>query len=177
MIIHTSNRLSSSPKKYLFDIFFSFQASSLIPIRARPFLWRIFGINLGKSAYIGAGLHILNKNKSIGNYFVVGYGGYFDSTGSIVIGDRVHIGAKSIVLSATHKIMPSIYRRDRSQIDLMSTKIGHECWIGTGVTLPGVAIGDGCVIGSGAVVTSDCLQTGCTLESRLNVTEICPFDA
>lgn len=160
-MIITTKRLNAFFEKYLSDLFFSIQASAAFPILFRSILWRMKGFSVGHPAYIGAGWHIVGRNLAVGNGCVFGYGGYIDCSGSVKIGDRVHFGPKVIILSATHRIMPSVYRRDPWQIDLLETEIGRGCWIGSGAKIiAGVKIGEGCVIGAGAVVCKDCEPNG-----------------
>ncbi|PZU62885.1 DapH/DapD/GlmU-related protein [Sphingobium sp.] len=64
-------------------------------------------------------------------------------------------------MTATHSVVPSIYRRDRGETKLLRTEIHNGCWIGLGVTiLPGIVIGEGCVIAAGSVVNKNCEKNG-----------------
>lgn len=90
----------------------------------------------------------LGRNVFLGPYTAVyGHGG-------VSIGDQTLISMHCRILSSNHTV-PAFDTDIRSQPDvLLSTKIGRDVWLGTGVTvLGGVSIGDGCVVGAGAVVT------------------------
>ena len=60
------------------------------------------------------------------------------------------------ILSSTPTVAP-FDTPIRSQPDVLRpTRLGHDVWLGAGVTiLGGVTIGDGCIVGAGAVVTKD----------------------
>lgn len=92
----------------------------------------------------------IGRNTFLGPYAVV-YG-----QGGVVIGDDCLISLHVRILSSEHTL-PDRSTTIRSQPDqLRPTHIGHDVWLGAGVTvLGGVTLGDGCVVGAGAVVTSD----------------------
>ena len=146
---------------YLSDFASVVQGSVLVPIFARRFFLKFFGVNVGAGTYINPGVRFHRMNLSFGRRCTVGAQCFFDCSGQITIADRVSFGPGVTVLSATHRVFPSVYRRDLGQVDLLETKIDRGCWIGSrAVILPGVIIEEGCVIGSGSVVTSNCLANG-----------------
>ena len=68
------------------------------------------------------------------------------------IGDRVLIGPKVQIYTATHSLAPAV-RKDGWEFAL-PIEIGSDVWIGGGVIVcPHVTIGDGSTIGAGSVVT------------------------
>lgn len=152
------NRILNSLKNYFRDLFLTTILSSITPIPIRRHALKLMGIRVGKRAFINPGNTFNRTNISIGEFCVIGKGGYFDGSGNLEIRERVHIGPNCSVLTATHKIMPSVYRRDHGDNSLLHTIIGRGCWIGTGsIILPGVSIGEGCVIAAGSVVNKDCI--------------------
>lgn len=92
----------------------------------------------------------LGRNVFIGPYTVIyGHGG-------VEIGDDCLVSMHCRILSSDHTV-PAPGQRIRSTPDIVKpTRIGHDVWLGAGVTvLGGVTIGAGCVVGAGAVVKSD----------------------
>ena len=81
--------------------------------------------------------------------------------GGLTIGDRVLIGAQTVIIPANHGI-------DGAQESILGQKdtakgivIGNGCWIGSGVQiLDGVTIGAGAVVAAGATVTSSVVARG-----------------
>ncbi|MEM1256605.1 MAG: sugar O-acetyltransferase [Cyanobacteria bacterium P01_H01_bin.21] len=70
------------------------------------------------------------------------------------LGDRVLLGPKVQIYTATHSLNPAV-RKDGWEYAL-PVEIGSDVWIGGGVIVcPGVTIGDGSTIGAGSVVTRD----------------------
>jgi acetyltransferase-like isoleucine patch superfamily enzyme len=98
-------------------------------------------------------------------------------SGPVVIGDKVDIGAHTLVTSASGIFLePNVliagncyiggsrYYTDRRDIPIMEqgwysrgpVSIGSGSWLGAGVTvLDGVCIGKGCIVGAGSLVTKD----------------------
>jgi len=69
-------------------------------------------------------------------------------------GDRVLLGPKVQIYTATHSLDP-VERRDGWEFAL-PVEIGSDVWIGGGATIcPGVTIGEGSTIGAGSVVIRD----------------------
>lgn len=156
-----SGRFFRAFKIYLEDLLLAAQSSTLIPIFYRRYLLRLLGIATGDEGYFNPNIRFHRANISFGTRCIVGHGVFFEASGRIVIGDHVSISPLAVVLSATHKIMPSIFRRDHPQVDLLETVIDQGVWIGArAVILPGVRIGEGCVVAAGAVVSRDCLPNG-----------------
>ena len=146
---------------YYEDLFSAIIASAFVPIFLRRRLLFLIGVRVGSGTYINPGVRFHRTNVSFGENCIIGGGVFFDCSGRVVVGERVNIAVGSIILSATHKILPSVFRRDLAQVDLLETRIERGCWIGArSVVLPGVSIGEGCVIGSGSVVVSDCEPNG-----------------
>jgi acetyltransferase-like isoleucine patch superfamily enzyme len=97
--------------------------------------------------------------------------------GPVIIGDKVDIGAYTLITSASGVYLePSVliaghcyiggsrYYTERLDVPIMEqgwysrgpVRIGAGSWLGAGVlVLDGVRIGKGCIVGAGAVVTRD----------------------
>lgn len=70
------------------------------------------------------------------------------------LGDRVLLGPKVQIYTATHSLDPA-ERKDGWEFAL-PIEIGSDVWIGGGAIIcPGVTIGDSSTIGAGSVVTRD----------------------
>lgn len=155
------HRLKRAGRTYIDSVLSGLQASSLIPVQVRPFLLRMMGASIGERCYIYPGVRFHRWNLSVGRRSIISTNCFLDSSGSIEIGDRVSLSPGCRIHSATHRVMPSVFRRDFPQVDLLVTKIQRGCWLGSGVTvLAGVTVAEGCVIAAGAVVTKDCSANG-----------------
>jgi maltose O-acetyltransferase len=155
------SRILRAVRVYIEDILIAVQSSAVIPIFFRKYLLQCIGVSTGKACYFNSNIRFHRVNVSFGERCIVAHGAFFDASGEIQIGDHVAIAAWVVVLSATHEIMPSTFRRDHAQVSLLTTVIERGCWIGArAVILPGVRVGEGCVIAAGAVVNQDCLPNG-----------------
>ncbi|WP_191907962.1 acyltransferase [Nocardioides cynanchi] len=105
---------------------------------ARSKVYRASGLTMGKDVFIGEGC-------------------LFDKLvpGNVVIGDRVAIGARSVITA--HQT--TVTARDLSVLypdKEFTTTIEHDCWLMPGVTItPGVTVGHHSVIATGVVVHKD----------------------
>ena len=73
---------------------------------------------------------------------------------TVRLGDRVLMGPKVQIYTATHPLNP-IERREGWE-SALPVEIGSDVWIGGGAIIcPGVTIGEGSTIGAGSVVTRD----------------------
>lgn len=105
-------------------------------------LWSIrkLGYQVGNNVYFPSDL-IIGQN-------------LVDDQGNIVIGDRVAIGPRVILLSMEHANVSKL--RSVMGTRTGGVKIGNDCWIGAGaIILSGVTIGECSIVGAGAVVTKD----------------------
>ncbi|WP_265443730.1 acyltransferase [Flexivirga meconopsidis] len=76
--------------------------------------------------------------------------------GPLTLGDRSHLGPRTLVITYTHQIGGHELRCPEPPL-VKPVTIGTGCWIGAGtIILPGVTIGDGVIVAAGAVVTKDC---------------------
>jgi acetyltransferase-like isoleucine patch superfamily enzyme len=96
------------------------------------------GYSVGRSVYVGEEFHVTDD--------------LYSAECSLVIGDRVSIAQRVLVVLASH---PNSSRlRDVVGEVHGSVEIGDDAWIGAGaIILPNVAIGAGSIVGAGSVVT------------------------
>ena len=72
----------------------------------------------------------------------------------VSIGDNAFIAPNVGIYTAGHPL--DVEQRNRGLEYALPVTIGHNVWIGAGVSiLPGVMIGDNTVVGAGSVVTKD----------------------
>ena len=106
-------------------------------------------LNLQPPFYCDYGRHI-----RIGKEVFINYDCIFLDVNYITIGDRVFLGPRVLLFTASHPLDPQV-RGEYLEFGKAIT-IGNDVWIGGNVTInPGVNIGDNVVIGSGSVVTKD----------------------
>jgi acetyltransferase-like isoleucine patch superfamily enzyme len=132
----------------------------LISVGDLPHVRPSGAIEIGPACELSRGVELrpwggsirLGTRVFIGPYAVIyGHGG-------VEIGDHSLVSMHCCILSSNH----TIASRDkviRHEPDIrLATKIGRDCWLGSGVkVLGGVNIGDGCIVGAGAVVSNDLL--------------------
>lgn len=93
-------------------------------------------------------------NIHVGEGFFANFDCVFLDVCKITIGDRVLLGPKVQVYTATHPI--NAEDRKTGLEYGKQVNIGNDVWISGGAIInPGVSIGDNTVIGSGSVVTRD----------------------
>lgn len=132
--------------------------SALIPdrrtgIRAR--IWKMAGIKCGSNVGFYPGVVIFSpKNLSIGSQAFLNSQVFIDATSSIVIGERVMIGPRCTLVTATHSVETRLNQS-------ASISIGNDVWIGANVSiLPGSFIPANSVIAAGALVKGTLTEAG-----------------
>lgn len=137
-------------------------ASSIVSPTMRIRILRKLGFQVPWSATVGEGTFIGSHRVRFGERAGCSVDCFLDGSGDLILGDQVRLGARVAIITATHDIEPSVYRRDLSVPTIpRPVKIGRGSWLGTGVTvLPGVTIGEGCVVSAGSVVTRDLPPNG-----------------
>lgn len=91
----------------------------------------------------------------------VGPEGYIDAGGGVEIGEAVRVSYRCLIISNTHHISRSVWRRSMEGDRHRPVLIERGCWIGAGVTIhPGVTIREGCVVNAGSVVMTSTEPNG-----------------
>lgn len=95
---------------------------------------------------------------SIGNDVFINRLSYFEGRGTVVIGNNVQIGPKTLMTTSNHDL------QNNMQLITKNIKINDNVWIGANVTInPGVEIGPNVIVASGSVVTkkfTNCIVGG-----------------
>ncbi len=154
-------KLHAVISRYVFDLLAFIGGTPLIPVFLRWRYFSLLGVRFQGASRLSQGVLFHGNSISFGPLCVVSPGVFFDASAPIDIGERVHIASMVRILSVTHTIMPSVYRRDTTEFVAAGVTIGRGVWIGGGaIILPGARIGEGCVIGAGAVVRGVCEPNG-----------------
>ena len=104
----------------------------------RTKVYRASGLTIGEDVFIGEGVLFDKLNP-----------------GNIVIGDRVAIGARSII-TAHQTVVTDSDLRPLYPDKQFTTTIEHDCWLMPNVIVtPGVTVGHHSVLATGAVVHKD----------------------
>lgn len=89
-----------------------------------------------------------------GDHLFINYDCIILDCNNVRLGDRVLLGPKVQIYTATHSLNPAD-RKDGWEFAL-PVEIGSDVWIGgNAIVCPGVTIGNGSTIGAGSVVTRD----------------------
>lgn len=150
-------RVRSFKNQLILDI----QASSLCPLGVRLRILRWWGIDCAANTTIWRNCRFGSPQIQIGPWCFLNQGVELMSTpdAPIVLGERVAIGMRALLVAAEHEIGGPKQRAGTFRSRPIT--VGEGCWIGAkAVVLPGVTIGPGCIIASGAVVTRDCEPNG-----------------
>jgi acetyltransferase-like isoleucine patch superfamily enzyme len=143
-------------------------------VRAKMLAWA--GVGCSPTARVVSSARIVVREVDLGEDTFVGHQVLIagDSTARIVIGDRVDIAPRCVILSGSH------------EIDMMGSRsagigrggpvrIANGVWLGANTTVaPGVSIGERAVVGAGSVVVRDipswCIAVGnpCRVVKRWN---------
>jgi acetyltransferase-like isoleucine patch superfamily enzyme len=129
---------------------------------------------VSRSAYNAVGLNhgtVIRTVSATGAIYVgddVGLSGCtLCAAQEIIVGDRVMIGANSVVVDTDlHFLGRGDRRHSERKVEALPVVIGDDVFIGMNcIVLKGVTIGQGAVIGAGSVVTADvpawCIVAGC----------------
>lgn len=111
-------------------------------------------ITMEKDAFIDPSCTVLDPERLVlrrGAF--VGRECFIDAVGGVEIGEAVRISYRCVIISNTHHISRSVWRRSREGDRHRPVLVERGCWIGAAVTLyPGVTVREGCVINAGSVV-------------------------
>lgn len=118
----------------------------------RNFIWRAFGLKLGKNSTLHTGLRVFDpRNIKIGQGTIVGYASFIDGRDKVAIGNHTDIASEVMIYNSEHDLTDADF-----SATLAPVKIGDYVFVGPrAIILAGVTIGDGAVVGAGAVVTKD----------------------
>jgi len=118
----------------------------------RNFLYRAFGINIGKGSTIHMFANFYQpKNVSIGEDTIVGNNAFLDGRATLTIGNHVDIASEVIIYNSEHDLASAGFEAREEPV-----AIGDYVFIGPrAIILPGVKIGKGAAVAAAAVVTKD----------------------
>jgi len=115
---------------------------------------RFVGIDT-KRAMFQAKICFGGRNVKVGYQASINEYVYLGAHAQITLGDYVGLGARVMILTATHEITDVMLRH--GPLELRPVTIGRGSMIGAGsLIMPGVTIGEGVVVGAGSVVAKDC---------------------
>ena len=148
-------------KAYILRNLLRFQQSTILPIPWRVPLLRALGMRISADSMVSSNVFFGSNKVAVGKGCHINVGCFLDGNASISIADGVRIGPQVVILTGTHEIMPSVFRRNPKDLHCLPVSIERGCWIGTGaLILPGISIREGCVIAARAVVIADTLPNG-----------------
>jgi len=118
----------------------------------RKFIYRIFGIKIGKGSTIHMKARFYDpRNIVIGEDTIIGEGAVLDGRDKLLIGNHVDIATDVMIYNSQHDVNQENFVATNE-----SVKIEDYVFIGPrAIILAGVTIGRGAIVGAGAVVTKD----------------------
>lgn len=145
------------PRLWLLD-----RVVALLPYQAFPrlraALYRLGGISIGSRTLILGRLQLgghgpIARRLRIGSHCVLNSPLFLDLTGSITIGDHVHVGHHTVLVTADHEI-GSPWRRG-GQVTPAPIVIEDGCLVGARVTImPGVRVSRHSIVTPGSMVAA-----------------------
>lgn len=122
----------------------------------RRFIYRFWGIKIGKGSTIHMGAHFYYPpNISIGQDSIIGEGVVLDGRDKLNIGSHVDIASEVMIYNAEHNVNEENFAGVENAVKA-PVVIEDYVFIGPrAIILPGVTIKKGAVIGAGAVVTKN----------------------
>ena len=135
-----------------FELFFLKLIASFPSHTVRNFVFKIFGLKMGKGSTFHMGAQFFYpKNISIGAGTIIGYRIFIDGRDTVNIGSNTDIASEVMIYNSEHDLSDPEFKAIHAPV-----KIGNFCFIGPrAIIMPGVKIGDGAVVAGGAVVTKD----------------------
>src|SRR5690625_3257069 len=111
----------------------------------------------GDNVSIHPQVYIFNIQKlTIGDNVSIHPMSYIDFSGEIIICNYVSIAHGTTIMSSTHRYESRDVPIKDQPIDLFSTEIKNDVWIGAKVMiLAGVKVASGSILAAGAIVTKD----------------------
>lgn len=156
-------RLSWRIRHKIIRVLCAFQQSTLCPEHVRRWLLIAMGARIHRTAKISHGVFIgLPANLRMDRHSALSTGCFLDGRAMIVLEAGVRCGPHVRILTGTHPIEESVFRRKLLQgLVKLPVHIERGCWIGMGATImPGVTIAEGCVIAANALVTKSTRANG-----------------
>lgn len=131
--------------------------SGLLSVTTRTLRYRLKGMQIGRLATFGElDLNGPASRLSVGERSFISTGVHLALHDKITIGNRVVINSNVQLLTGSHDVNDSSWRRKDGPII-----INDYAWIAqNAIILPGVTIGRGAVVGAGAVVSRDIPANG-----------------
>jgi maltose O-acetyltransferase len=130
------------------------QRGMFVHSRVRVILLKLAGAQIADSVSIGALSYFGSPKLTLKDGVVTNIGCFFDGCAHITVGERVRFGPYVKILTGTHPVRSSVYRRKAGENINQPVTIERGSWIGMGaIIMPGVTIAEGCVVAAGAVVT------------------------
>ena len=122
----------------------------------------VAAIKIELDAFIDSSCTVLDPHRLVlrkGAF--VGPESFIDAGGGVEIGEAVRVSHRCVIISNTHHISRSVWRRSEEGDRHRPVLIERGCWIGASVTIyPGVTIREGCVINAGSVVATSTEPNG-----------------
>ena len=134
-------------------IVFKLHLAGCVPLHSyRKFIYKIFGIKIGKGSTIHMKARFYDpRNIVIGEDTIVGEGAVLDGRDKLLIGSHVDIATDVMIYNSQHDVNGENFVATNAPV-----KIEDYVFIGPrAIILPGVTIGRGAVIAAGAVVTKN----------------------
>ena len=135
-----------------FSLFVINGAGHLPSHRLRRFVYRLFGVKIGRGSIIHWQTHFFQPSGiSIGEYCNLGNRIFLDGRRGITFGNRVATGSEVMIYTLQHDI-------ESPKFDVSGGPVKIEDYVYIGpraIILPNVRIGRAAVVGAGAVVTQD----------------------
>ena len=134
-------------------VVFKLHIAGCVPLHGyRKFIYRIFGIKIGKGSTIHMKARFYDpRNIVIGEDTIIGEGAVLDGRDKLLIGNHVDIATDVMIYNSQHDVNQEYFAATNAPV-----KIEDYVFIGPRVIiLAGVNIGRGAIVGAGAVVTKD----------------------
>lgn len=132
---------------------FKLHLAGCVPFHGyRRFVYRLFGIKIGKGSTIHTKARFYDpRNIIIGEDTIIGEGAVLDGRAKLTIGNHVDIASEVMIYNSEHDIESGDFKAKDGPV-----RIDDYVFIGPRVIiLPGVTVGKGAVVAAGAVVTKD----------------------
>lgn len=138
----------------MFKLINALQGSAFMPSRLRVVLLKMAGARIDSSATLAPAIYFGSKLIDIESSVFINIGCFFDGSALISVRDRARVGPYVKILTGSHPVRNSVYRRKVGENMNQPVTIERGCWIGMGaIIMPGVTVAEGCVVAAGAVVT------------------------